>query len=157
MAYSFGSIKIGRKIDLLRNVLIGLVLIATILVSVAFGADTRQQKDAQAAAENWLTMIDHEEYAKSWKEAAAYFKTVITEGEWVQKMQEVRKPLGKAISRKVKSLTPKTSLPNTPDGKYVVIQFGTSFEKGKSGLENVNAQLESAGKWRVAGYGIQWQ
>jgi hypothetical protein len=72
-------------------------------------------------------------------------------------MQEVRKPLGKAISRKVKSLTPKTSLPNTPDGKYVVIQFETSFEKGKSGLENVNAQLESAGKWRVAGYGIQWQ
>jgi hypothetical protein len=72
-------------------------------------------------------------------------------------MQEVRKPLGKLISRKVKSLTPKTSLPNTPEGKYVVIQFETSFEKGKSGLETVNAQLESDGKWRVAGYGIQWQ
>ena len=157
MAYSFGSMKIWRKIDLLRNVLIGLVLIAMILVRVASGADTRQQEDALAAAENWLAMIDHGEYAKSWKEAAAYFKTVITEGEWVQSMQEVRKPLGKLISRKVKSLTPKTSLPNTPEGKYVVIQFETFFEKGKSGLENVNAQLERDGKWRVAGYGIQWQ
>lgn len=157
MAYSLGSIKIWRKIDLLKNVLIGFVLIAMILVSVAFGADTRQQEDALAAAKNWLTMIDNGEYAKSWKEAAAYFKTAITEGEWVQSMQEVRKPLGKLISRKVKSLTPKTSLPNTPEGKYVVIQFETSFEKGKSGLETVNAQLESDGKWRVAGYGIQWQ
>jgi len=114
MAYRFGSIKIGRKIDLLRNVLIGFVLLAMISVSVAFGADTRQQKDALAAAENWLPMIDHGEYAKSWKEAAEYFKTVITEGEWVQSMQEVRKPLGKPISREVKSLTPKTSFPNTP-------------------------------------------
>ncbi len=157
MAYRFGSIKIGRKIDLLRNVLIGLVLLATILVSVAFGADTRQQKDALAAAEKWLTMIDPGEYAKSWQEAAAYFKTVITEGDWVQSMQEVREPLGKPISRKVKSLTPKTSLPNTPDGKYVVIEFETSFEKGKSGIETVTPQLESDGKWRVAGYHIKWQ
>ena len=157
MAYRFGSIKIGRKIDLLRNVLIGFVLLAMISVSVAFGADTRQQKDALAAAENWLPMIDHGEYAKSWKEAAEYFKTVITEGEWVQSMQEVRKPLGKPISREVKSLTPKTSLPNTPEGKYVVIQFETSFEKGKSGLETVTPQLERDGKWRVAGYHIQWQ
>jgi uncharacterized protein DUF4019 len=141
---------------LLRNVLIGFGLIAMILVSVAFGADT-SQKDALAAAENWLAMIDHGEYAKSWQEAAAYFKSVITEAEWVQSMQTVRKPLGKVISIKLKSLTPKTSLPNTPEGKYVVIQFETSFEKGKSGLENVNAQLESDGKWRVAGYGIQWQ
>ncbi|MGP7987823.1 MAG: DUF4019 domain-containing protein, partial [Desulfobaccales bacterium] len=117
---------------MLRNVLIGLVLLSTILMSVAFGADTRQQKDALAAAEKWLTRIDPGEYAKSWQEAAAYFNTVITEGDWVQSMQEVREPLGKPISRKVKSLTPKTSLPNTPDGKYVVIQFETSFEKGKS-------------------------
>src|SRR5208337_166692 len=156
MPYCFGSIKIWRKIDLLRNVLIGFLLIAMLLVSVAFGADTGQ-KDALAAAENWLTMIDHGEYAKSWQGAAAYFKTVITEGEWVQSMQTVRKPLGKLISRKVKSLTPKTSLPNTPEGNYVVIQFETSFEKGKSGLETVTPQLERDGKWRVAGYHIQWQ
>ena len=142
---------------MLRNVLIGFVLIAMILVSAAFEADTRQKEDALAVAENWLTMIDNGEYAKSWKEAAAYFKKVITEGEWVQSMQTVREPLGKPISRKVKSQTPKTSLPNTPEGKYIVIQFETSFEKGKSGLENVNVQLESDGKWRVAGYGIKWQ
>ncbi len=141
---------------MLRNILIGFGLIAMILVSAAFGADARQ-KDALAAAENWLTIIDQGEYAKSWQQAAAYFKTVIPEAEWVQSMQTVREPLGKLISRKVKSLTPKTSLPNTPGGNYVVIQFETSFDKEKSGIETVTPQLEKDGKWRVAGYHIQWQ
>ncbi len=128
-----------------------------ILVSVAFGADTGQKKDALAAAENWLTIIDKGEYAESWKEAAEYFKTVVSEEEWVQSMQTVRNPLGNIISRKVKSLTPKTSLPYTPDGKYVVIQFEISFKNGKSGLETVTPQLEGDGKWRVSGYQIKWQ
>ena len=142
---------------MLRDVFIGFVLIAMLLVSAAFGADTGQQKDALAAAENWLTVNDKGEYAKSWAEAAQYFKKVITEAEWVQKMQEVRNPLGKPVSRKVKSETPKTSLPNAPEGQYIVIEFETSFANGKIGLENVNTRLESNGKWRVAGYGIQWQ
>ena len=142
---------------MLKNVLAVLVLLSMILVSVAFGADTTQNKDALAAAENWLIIIDKGEYAKSWKEAAEYFKTAITEEEWVQSMQAVRKPLGKLISRKVKSLTPKTSLPNTPEGNYVVIQFETSFANRKSGIETVTPQFGKDGNWRVSGYHIKWQ
>jgi hypothetical protein len=148
--------KFGGK-DLLRNVLTGFLLIATILGSVAYGAGTIQEKDAFLAAEKWLERIDKGEYAASWREAAEYFKTAITEEEWVQSLQAVRKPLGKLFSRKLQSLTPKTSLPNTPDGKYVVIKFETSFENKKSGLETVTPQLEGDGKWRVSGYHIKWQ
>lgn len=126
-------------------------------VSVAYGANTLQEQDALVAAEKWLTRIDKGEYAESWKEAAEYFKKAITAEEWVQSMQAVRKPLGKLLSRKVKSLTPKASLPNTPEGKYVVIQFETSFDNRKSGLETVTPQLEGDGKWRVSGYHIKWQ
>ena len=142
---------------MLRNILIGFGLMATILVGVASGADTGQQQDALAAAKNWLSRIDSGEYAKSWADAAQYFKKAITEAEWVQSMQEVRKPLGKIISRKLKSQTPKTTLPNTPEGNYVVIQFETSFANGKSGIETITPQLEKDGTWRVAGYHIQWQ
>jgi len=142
---------------LLRNILIGFGLMAMILVGVASGAETGQQQDALAAAKNWLAIIDNGEYAKSWADAAPYFKKAITETEWVQSMQEVRKPLGKIISRKLKSQTPKTTLPNTPEGNYVVIQYETSFANGKSGIETVTPQLEKDGTWRVAGYHIQWQ
>ena len=142
---------------MLRNTLAGLVLFSLILVSVAYGSDTVQKKDALIAAENWLAMIDTGEYAKGWREAAAYFKSEVTEETWVQYMEAIRKPLGKLISRKVMSLTPKTTLPYTPRGNYVVIQFETSFANGKSGVETVTPQLERDGKWRVAGYHIKWQ
>jgi hypothetical protein len=142
---------------LLRNVLTGVVLLAMIFVSSALGADPAQKKDALAAAENWLTMIDKGDYAESWKEAAKYFKTAVSEEMWGQYMQTIRRPLGEVLSRKVESLTPKTSLPNAPEGKYVVIQFETSFKTGTSGVEIVTPQLEKDGKWRVAGYHIKWQ
>lgn len=140
---------------MLRNFLVGLMLISMILVSVAYGADATQKKDALAAAENWLAKIDKEEYAESWKEAAEYFKTAVSQNQWVNSLQAVRKPLGKLNSRTVKSKTYKTSLPGAPDGEYVVIQFTTSFENKKSAIETVTPMKDKDGKWRVSGYFIK--
>ena len=138
-----------------RNVLTGFVLLSMILVSGAFGADTIQKKDALVAAKNWLAIIDKGEYAESWKEAAEYFKTAVPEDKWVQSLQAVRNPLGKLISRKVKSTAYMTSLPGAPDGQYVVIQFNTSFEHKKSAIETVTPMMDKDGKWRVSGYFIK--
>ena len=140
---------------MLKNFLAGLVLISMILVSVAYGADAIQKKDALAAAENWIAMIDKGEYAESWKEAAEYFKTAVSQNQWVNSLQAVRKPLGKLNSRIVKSETYKTSLPGAPDGEYVVIQFTTSFENKKSAIETVTPMKDKDGKWRVSGYFIK--
>ncbi|MEA1992696.1 MAG: DUF4019 domain-containing protein, partial [Thermodesulfobacteriota bacterium] len=70
-------------------------------------------------------------------------------------MQAVKKPLGKILSRKLKSKNYMTSLPDAPDGEYVVIQFETSFENKKSALETVTPMLDKDGKWRVSGYFIK--
>ena len=140
---------------MLRNFLAGLMLISMILVSVAYGADATLKKDALAAAENWLAIIDKGEYAESWKEAAEYFKTAVSQNQWVNSLQAVRKPLGKVNFRTVKSTTYKTSLPGAPDGEYVVIQFTTTFENKKSALETVTPMKDKDGKWRVAGYFIK--
>ena len=64
-------------------------------------------------------------------------------------------PLGKLISRKFKSATYATSLPGAPDGHYVVIQFNTSFENKKSGIETVTPMMDKDGMWRVSGYYIK--
>ncbi len=140
---------------MLRSFLAGFALISMILVSVAYGADATQKKDALAAAENWLAIIDKGEYTESWKEAAGYFKTAVSQDQWVNSLQAVRKPLGKLNSRAVKSETYKTSLPGAPDGEYVVIQFATSFENKKSALETVTPMMDKDGKWRVSGYFIK--
>lgn len=48
-----------------------------------------------------------------------------------------------------------TSLPGAPDGKYVVIQYDTSFENKKAAVETVTPMLDKDGKWRVSGYYIK--
>jgi len=140
---------------LLRNFLAGLGLISLILVSVASGADVTQKKDALNAAENWLALIDKGEYPESWKEAADYFKTAVSQNQWLNSLQAIRKPLGKLNSRTMKSETYKTSLPGAPDGEYMVIQFTTSFENKNSAIETVTPMKDKDGKWRVSGYFIK--
>jgi len=140
---------------LLRNFLAGLGLIPMILVSLASGADVTQKKDALTATENWLAIIDEGEYAESWKKAAEYFKTAVSQNQWVNALQAVRKPLGKLNCRTMKSETYKTSLPGAPDGEYMVIQFRTSFETKKSAIETVTPMKDKDGKWRVSGYFIK--
>lgn len=117
--------------------------------------ETEEEKSATASAEQWLNIVDDGKYIDSWKESSEYFKQSVTQDQWVQAVQAVRKPLGKLVSRKVMSTSYTTSLPGAPDGEYVVIQFNTSFENKKSGIETVTPKLDKDGMWRVSGYYIK--
>jgi hypothetical protein len=59
------------------------------------------------------------------------------------------------VSRQLKSKQYTTSLPDAPDGQYVVIQFETSFEQKKSVVETITPMVNASGQWRVAGYYIK--
>ena len=108
-----------------------------------------------SAARQWLNLVDEGEYAQSWTEAAAYFKSAVKQEQWKQSLKAVRKPFGKLVSREVKTQSYRTSLPGAPDGQYVVIQFETSFENKKSAIETVTLMMDKGGKWRVSGYYIK--
>jgi hypothetical protein len=104
-----------------------------------------------SAAEKWLSLVDEGKHSESSKEAAGYFKNAVKQEQWEQAMQAVRTPLGKLVSRTLKTTTYKTSLPGAPDGKYVVIEFETAFENKKSAVETVTPMMDKDGKWRVFG------
>jgi hypothetical protein len=99
-------------------------------------------------------MVDEGKYSESWHAASSYFKNVVKEEEWKQKMKAYRIPLGKLLSRNVQTETYKTSLPGAPDGEYVVIQFKASFENKKEAIETVTPMMDTDGKWHVSGYYI---
>lgn len=67
----------------------------------------------------------------------------------------VRTPLDKLTSRKVKSREYTEKIPGGPDGKYVVIQFDSVFEKKASAVETVTPMLDPDGAWRVSGYFVR--
>jgi len=127
-----------------------------ILLTISAGAGSLEKEAAAAvAAEKWLGLVDVEKYAESWKETAELFRNAVKQEQWEQLLHASRKPLGRLVSRKIKTKAYTTSLPGAPDGEYVVIQFETSFENKKSAVETVTPMLEKDGKWRVSGYYIK--
>ena len=136
-------------------------IVSLIVVGLMFGAITgmaeqsEKEKAAVTAAEKWLGIIDEGKYGESWKEAAEYFKNAVKLKQWVENMQAIRKPLGKLVSRKVKSTSYQTAMPGAPDGEYVIIQFETSFANKKSAIETVTTMMDKDGQWRASGYFIK--
>ncbi len=131
---------------------------AVCVITMAFSgiaAEPEKEKAAVAAAEKWVVLVDGGKYAESWKDAATYFKNAVKQEQWEQAVQAVRNPLGKLVSRKVKSSTYKTALPGAPDGEYVVITFETAFENKKTAIETVTPMMDKDSKWRVSGYFIK--
>ena len=140
---------------MVRKIVFLTVVSLLLSAGVVNAASLEKEKAAVSAAERWLRMIDEGKYAESWKGSAELFRNAVTQEQWEQSLQAVRKPLGRLLSRTLKSKTYKTSLPGAPDGEYVVIEFSTSFEKKKSAVETVTPMREKDGKWRVSGYYIR--
>jgi hypothetical protein len=118
-------------------------------------ANEMAEKKAVESSKTWLKLIDDGQYSKSWETAAELFKNALTEEQWNQSLNAVRKPLGKVIRRNMKSKQYMTSLPGAPDGEYVVIQYETSFENKNAAIETVTPMLDKDKKWRVSGYYIK--
>ena len=110
---------------------------------------------ALKSAEQWLTLVDAGNYAESWKTAAAYFQTAVSQDQWEHTIVAVRKPLGDLVSRRLKSAQYTKSLPGAPDGEYVVLRFDTSFANKKAAVETVTPMLDPDGQWKVSGYYIK--
>ncbi|MEW5853277.1 MAG: DUF4019 domain-containing protein [Myxococcota bacterium] len=146
----------------MKNVLLGaLLLSAAVMASfqpapaVAAEPAASNETEAQKAAEAWLAQVDGGSYGKSWEDAAPLFKGAVTREQWSQTVKAVRQPLGKVISRKLKSATYTRSVPGGPDGEYVIIQFDTVFANKKQAVETITPMRDKDGKWKVSGYFIK--
>lgn len=133
---------------------IALLTVSLLLCTLA-QAQQKPEQLAQASAESWLAVVDSGKYADSWDQSASMFKSHVTKEQWQSMVGPVRDPLGKVLSRKLKSATYKTSLPGAPDGQYVIVQFETAFEHKQAAEETITPMLDKDGKWRVSGYFIK--
>ncbi len=130
------------------------LLAAITAVGGAFAAD-RPEDAAQAAAESWLRLVDAGDYSASWQQAARVFKGAVQQADWGKMAGGVRTPLGKLVSRKLKSREYTEKMPGAPDGRYVVIQYDTVFEHKAAAVETVIPMADPDGAWRVSGYFIR--
>ncbi len=131
--------------------------------SVASPAE-KPEDAAQAAAEAWLRLVDGGGYAASWDQAGSVLKAAVKQAEWGETVKGARAPLGRLVSRKLKSRQYTESMPTSQviggkvytwgHGKYVTIEYDAAFTNKGSAVERVTTIADRDGAWRVAGYAV---
>lgn len=131
------------------------ILAATVAVRSGAAEDELDTAPAMAAAQSWLATVDAGRYGQSWDDASTTFRDGVARDKWEQMVSSVRGQTGSLLSRKVRSATYATKLPNAPAGEYVVIVFDSRFERIPSAVESIVPMKDSDGKWKVAGYVVR--
>ncbi len=110
------------------------------------------QRQALDAATQWLDLIDRQQYLRAWETAAERLNVITDRREFIKSLSDTRKPLGAVKSRKMLGEKYTRSIPDAPDGQYVVIEYATSFEHKSPAAEVVTLMLNGDNRWRVLGY-----
>jgi Protein of unknown function (DUF4019) len=134
----------------------GLIIAGALLAMLpAHAQDADKVTHAEAAALAWLALTDAGDFAGSWDQAAGSFEASVSKPEWISAAANVRPPLGKLISRTLKSAKYTRSLPGAPEGDYVIIQYDSQFEHKAAAVETIVPSMDKDGTWKVSGYFIK--
>ena len=100
-------------------------------------AEQKEIREAFQQVLQWLNQIDENKYEASWDNASSYFKKIVPKKKWVTEIRAVRKPLGRASSRRERSHRKLTGIPGAPNGIYIVFQIDTQFQSKPQAIETV--------------------
>jgi uncharacterized protein DUF4019 len=139
-----------------RVVVSAVALFALVVTSWRAGHAKSDAADpAVDVQRSWLALVDAGKYDESWDAAGSFFRQAVTKESWRQMVRGVRAPLGALRSRTLDKRQEASTLPGAPDGKYVIVQWKTSFANKASAVETVTSVLEKDGKWQVTGYYVR--
>jgi Protein of unknown function (DUF4019) len=110
--------------------------------------------EGKDAAMKWLALVDKGEYGKSWDLAAKPFQSSVTKADWIAGMKRARRFYGKVLSRKFQESTYAANPPGFAPGEYEILRFKVRLGAQGPATEVVSMELQSNGKWLVAGYHI---
>ena len=123
-------------------------------VGAAAGKEPMDGRYLEAVLE-WLGEIDAGRYEKAWSEAAAFARMLESPSQWATKMNAIRTPQGKLLSRTLQRSQWTSKLSDAPEGEYLIYSFRTEFTQGPAMRETVTLMFEKDGNWRVMGYAIE--
>lgn len=104
--------------------------------------------EREAAARQWLELVDASNWEDSYQTAGRMFREPNTVAGWQAASEQARVPLGAVVSREAFSF----QIVPSPEA-YEVVQFRTDFESQKGVIESVTLKREE-GVLKVVGYYI---
>ncbi|HEV2977224.1 MAG TPA: DUF4019 domain-containing protein [Casimicrobiaceae bacterium] len=125
------------------------------LVSGTAIAQDPRASAAQAAARDWLMLIDRGDAQASWDAASERFRAAMPLSGWGNELLKERVPLGAMRSRAALKTSFTKIFPGVPEGDYALVSFETSFARRPQGRETVTLEHEDDGNWHVVGYFVR--
>ncbi|HVO12920.1 MAG TPA: DUF4019 domain-containing protein [Vicinamibacteria bacterium] len=110
------------------------------------------ERRAAEAARHWLRLVDEGRNAASWRTASPLLREGAEPTEWETAMRSVRAPLGRCLSRRLRSHVAVDGPCEELQGPYVVVRYDSVFEHLGRRIETVTPVLGTDGCWRVAAY-----
>ena len=115
-------------------------------------AQDPRSSEAQAAAREWLALVDANDTVGTYNAAAKRFQQAMPVDQWTAAMNQARQQFGATKQRTMIVTEPPTPGKEVPPGDFLVIIFRTEFENRSTGTETLTVEREQDGKWRVVGY-----
>jgi len=143
--------------DMRYNVLHVLTLLM-LTVGLAVAPAQAQSNDekvtaAKEAAAEWIELLDANDYQATWEQAASLLKSQVTADQWANQIQQVHSQFGELQERSLIAARYTTSLPNVPEGEYVIAQYRAQY--GNQTLIETATLTKDGDAWRVAGYVVR--
>lgn len=138
----------------------GVFFLLACAVGCASIETSKREKEALPAATEFLKFLDEGNYLEAAGVSSSSLVTFFTTPAYtsrehrVDRLTEIRKPLGIAIKRTLWGSTYVTTYPGKPDGQYLKITYETRFEKKSFASEYLLMSYEN-GAWVVTGYGYK--
>jgi hypothetical protein len=112
-----------------------------------------REKEARAAAEHWLGLVDAANYPAAYALEHPRLRAATVEAQFVRSMEGRRQPFGRMMSRVFIGAAYTRKLTGAPDGQYESILFRTAFANKSVAAERVILSREPDG-WRVVDYRV---
>ena len=107
-------------------------------------------------SERFLSHIDAGEYQAAWELLHPNYQKLGPMAYWKANIEKKRTQLGSVVTREPSPIHDMTEeVPNMPQGTYLIVRFGSQYEKQDSVLEIVMLGFVEGMGWRVAGYGVR--
>jgi hypothetical protein len=119
------------------------------------GETAEAVKAAEDVAKAWLGLLDKGQTGTTWDEAATTSKIAVTKEAWDKGVRQARAPLEPLGARERTLAEFRTELPNTPPGRFVVLQYRTAAAGQKHAIETIIMMLDGERGWRVSLYLIR--
>lgn len=116
--------------------------------SVAVPAELGQAADAAAA---WLGFLDEGDFDKAWTASSSALQVRTSPQSLEASIEPGRRNVGTVVDHTLLGFQVVTDPPNAAPGDYVIFQYRTRDEQGRTLVESVVLRPEGDG-WFVAGY-----